>query len=71
MTLQPAYGRDYRSKKAVVEAFEAGKDFQIASLGPDIGRYVTRDELVSAHVTGSVTIRYDRNRKVCVVRYGK
>jgi hypothetical protein len=26
-TLMPAYGRDYKSKKAVLEAFNANKDF--------------------------------------------
>jgi len=32
MTLTPAYGRDYKSKKAVLADWEAGKDFIIADI---------------------------------------
>lgn len=32
-TLTPAYGRDYKSKKACIEALEEGKDFVYNDVG--------------------------------------
>jgi len=32
LTLIPAYGRDYKSKKEVIADFEANKDFVIADV---------------------------------------
>lgn len=32
ITLIPAYGRDYKGKKGIVEDLEAGKDFQICDM---------------------------------------
>jgi hypothetical protein len=32
-TITPAYGRDYKSKKAAIEDFEAGKDFVYNKMG--------------------------------------
>ena len=65
MTLTPSYGRDYNSVRTVKEAFFGGKDFTIASMGPDSGRYVTCRELKGR--TSEVTIRYSKLRKVVVV----
>lgn len=67
MTLTPAYGRDYKSKAAVQADFDAGKDFQIASIGPDSGRYVNKAQLVEAGV-GEVMIRYKRLTMVTAVK---
>jgi hypothetical protein len=67
MTLVPAYGRDYRSAAQVREAFEGGKDFEIASIGPDMGRYVNKPQLVEAKV-GEVMIRYARLTKIVAVK---
>jgi hypothetical protein len=67
MTLSAAYGRSYKSKAAVVADFEADKDFMIESIGPDMGRYINRLQLVGAGIK-DVNIRYDRMRKVCVVK---
>jgi len=62
MTLVPAYNRDYRSAKEVREAFNADKDFVIASVDdPDCGRYVNKPQLVG--VVGEVWIRYAKNTK--------
>lgn len=65
MTLVPAYGRDYKSKKAVEAAWLADKDFADASFGGR-GGYVTRRELVASGFRGDVNIRYDGTRKVAV-----
>jgi hypothetical protein len=66
MTLVPAYGRDYKSVKEVKAAFEAGNDFEIASIGPDCGRYVNRPQLVG--LERSVMIRYAKLTKVVEVK---
>ncbi len=66
MTLEPAYGRDYRTIKEVEEAFDADKDFLIASVGPWMGKYVTRRQLVG--IETSVMIRYARRTKEVEVR---
>jgi hypothetical protein len=72
MTLEPAYGKDYKSIKEVKEAFEADKDFLIASIGPwmdrgrlgareNLGRYVNRRQLIG--IERFVMIRYARRSK--------
>lgn len=67
MTLTPAYGRDYKSKKAVMEDFDADKDFVIADIfSGNCGRYVNKSQLVGNE--SSVTIRYGNKRKVMVVK---
>lgn len=67
MTLTPAYGRDYRSKAAVLEAWQAGTDFVIASFGPDSGRYVNCDDLAGKPAT--LDIRYGELRKIIVIEH--
>ena len=62
-TLTPAYGRDYKSKKAVTEAFDAGQDFIHAASG----RYANKQDMVSAGVA-EVNLRYKNLRAVCVVK---
>ena len=58
-TLTPAYGRDYKSVKAVLADFDAGKDF---ALQPS-GRYASKKDLP----TGTYSIRYSNLRKVLLV----
>lgn len=60
MTLTPAYGRDYKSKKEVEEALAAGKDFVVQ---PD-GSYINYAELPR----GSHQVRYAKLKKVCVIK---
>lgn len=58
MTVTGAYGRDYKNSKDALADWEAGKDFQIASVGRWMGSYISnRDGM-------EVSIRYDRNRKI-------
>jgi len=61
MTLEPAYGKDYKSIQEVKAAFEANKDFLIASVGPWWGKYVNRRQLIG--VERFVMIRYARLTK--------
>ncbi len=67
MTLLPAYGRDYKSRKAVEADFFAGKDFIIADLfsGED-GRYCSIHELKGEYK--QVTLRYNQKRNLTVVK---
>jgi hypothetical protein len=59
-TLAPAYGRDYKSRAEAISAFEAGKDFNLASLFHGSG-YVSRTDFVAGD---RVSIRYGKLRKV-------
>ena len=68
ISLVPAYGRDYKSKKEVKEAFNSGKDFKIMDISnPWDGRYASRVELTEYR---QVRIRYSKLRKVCIIRQG-
>ena len=66
MTLTPAYGRDYKSKKAAVAAFKANRDFIIHDItSPWDGKYASMTDLYSQGLR-QVQIRYNRRRSVCV-----
>jgi hypothetical protein len=68
VTIVPAYGRDYRSKKAVMADWDAGKDFRIdCFMHPDDGRYINKQD---ADSTPGVTynIRYQKLTKVLPVK---
>lgn len=59
LTIVPAYGRTYNSKAAIWADWLAGKDFMIASVGADSGRYINREDA-------------ERSSLACLlVRYGK
>lgn len=61
LTVTPAYGRDYKSAKAVKADFDANKDFQICDMfSPDDGRYVNAEQLKPGD---TLCIRYARNTK--------
>jgi hypothetical protein len=66
MNLIPAYGRDYRSKKAVQADLDADKDFLIADISsPYDGKPINAAQLRAEGVR-RVQIRYDRQRKVAI-----
>ncbi len=60
-TLVPAYGRDYKNRKEVLAAFEAGKDFIMLNLAGST--YCNKQDLVSLGIK-SVAIRYKNNTEV-------
>jgi hypothetical protein len=68
VTLQPAYGRDYKSKRAIEVALEDGKDFILNQYGsPWDGKYVSAGQLVDeGH--DEVNVRYNGDRKVAVIK---
>ena len=60
MTLTPAYGRDYKSKKAVLTDWNSNKDFVISDVFNGYGRYVNKPQITNENIV----IRYDKQRKV-------
>ena len=61
LTVIPAYGRDYKSAKAVKADFGANKDFMICDMSsPDDGRYINADDMKPGD---TLYIRYARNTK--------
>ena len=67
IVLSPAFGRDFKSKKAVLEAFDADKDFIIESFdNPFCGKPVNKSQLIEAGEF-SVMIRFSNMRKVVPV----
>ena len=72
LTLTPAYGRDYKSKKAVTEDFNNDKDFVIMSMAQALfkdgqgGTYTNKTDLVKMGHK-QVKIRYSKLRKVMMM----
>lgn len=65
MTLVPSYGRDYKNKREVLEAWEGGKDFTIADImSPNNGRQISKKEAPP----GTYNIRYKNLTQVLVVK---
>jgi hypothetical protein len=68
MTLSPAYGRDYKSAKAIKDDFAADKDFIIEDFThPNCGQYINRTQLLEAG-TRTVNIRYKKKTAVTVIK---
>ena len=70
ITLTPAYGRDYKSKKEVESAFRDGMDFILHDFGSrwDGKPCSIRDFCGNEGTT--FTLRYDKLRKVHTVTIG-
>lgn len=64
LTVVPAYGRDYTSKKLVLEDWEANKDFRIIE-GSANGSYLNKSD---AEQNGlEVWVRYGNMRQIMKV----
>lgn len=65
ITLLPAYGRDYKSKKAILSDLNSDKDFLLS----DVTRsgYINRPQLIEENFR-EVIVRYDGHRKVTSVK---
>lgn len=61
LTLIPAYGRDYKSRAAVIADFDANKDF--VTVGYGSGGNTNKQDLLDMGVV-SVNIRYAKLTKV-------
>ncbi len=70
ITLVPSYGRDYKSGKEVQEAWDAGKDFTINSIGhPDDGRQINKQD--AEREGGTFNIRYKKLTQIKVIKVKK
>jgi len=59
-TILPAYGRDYKSKAAILADLNADKDFMISSLNLSL---INRPQLIEMGVS-FIVVRYGNQRKV-------
>lgn len=65
ITLIPPYGRDYRTKAEVEEAFHLGYDFRIADIShPYNGKYCSIRDLCGYEVT----VRYNQLSNSIIIK---
>jgi len=68
MTLTPAYGRDYKSKKAALADWNANKDFVINDISsPHNGRNVNKADAERAGLT-HLMIRYNKLTQIAPIK---
>jgi len=68
LTLVPAYGRDYKSKKAVQADLAANKDFTICDISCQYdGKYANLQDLKAAGYE-ELNVRYKRLTMVTVIK---
>ena len=67
MTLTPAYGRDYTSKKSVLADFLAGKDFILNDVGSRWDGEPINKEQIEEEGKTTVRVRYKRLTRVGVL----
>jgi hypothetical protein len=65
LTLIPAYGRDYKTKAAVLADWEAGKDFLDSGWNRTGGSYINKGDCPKGT---NLNIRYAGLRKVAVFK---
>ena len=62
ISVLPAYGRDYKSGKEVLEAWQAGKDFVVNDIfSQHDGRLINKDD---APKGATIVVRFKRNTSV-------
>jgi len=59
LTLLPAYGRDYKSKKAILNDLNSLKDFIVSHTG----QYINKPQFKEQNII-SFNVRYDQQRKI-------
>lgn len=59
----PAYGRDYKSKKAVLEDWNANKDFLIQDM--EYSGYISKSDKPAHFI---LNIRYNKLQHICVIK---
>jgi len=64
VTLTPAYGRDYKSAKAAIADYDAGKDFVLNK--PWGNQLINKQQCVAEGM--KVNIRYASMRKITTVK---
>ena len=69
LTVKNAYGRDFKSKREILEHYKANKDFQ--NLNPMVsGAYVNKKDAKRFKV-GYLNVRYNNLMKIAVIDVNK
>ena len=63
ITLLPAYGRDYKSKKSIINDLKALKDFIVSHTG----QYINIQQFKELNIS-SFNVRYDSQRKITNIK---
>ena len=63
ITLLPAYGRDYKSKKQILNDLNCLKDFVISHTG----QYINKPQFKELQIS-SFNVRYDHLRKITNIK---
>ena len=65
LTLLPAYGRDYKSKRVIIDDLNNNKDFlESTSL-----RAINKQQFKELNIS-SFNVRYDQQRKITNIKIG-
>ena len=65
LTLLPAYGRDYKSKKVIIDDLNNNKDF----LESTTRKYINKQQFKELNIN-SFNVRYDQQRKITNIKIG-
>jgi hypothetical protein len=60
LVIVPAYGHDYQTAADVKKDWEKNKDFKIASVGKDMGRYINKSDAANYGLPEGSYIRYKK-----------
>ena len=63
LTLLPAYGRDYKSKKLIIDDLNNNKDF----LESTTRKYINKQQFKELNIS-SFNVRYDQLKKVAKIK---
>ena len=63
----PAYGRDYKSQKAILADWDANLDFEVSDF-MNAGRKINKSDLETFSPGETVIVRYDRQLKQFAIK---
>ena len=63
LTLLPAYGRDYKSKKLIIDDLNNNRDW----LESTTRKYINKQQLKELNIS-SFNVRYDQQRKITNIK---
>ena len=63
LTLLPAYGRDYKTKKSIINDLNSLKDFIVSHSG----QYINKPQFKELNIS-SFNVRYDQQRKLINIK---
>ena len=63
ITLLPAYGRDYKNRKSIINDLNASKDFIVSHSG----QYINKPQFKELNIS-SFNVRYDQQRKLINIK---